>query len=342
MKLPNSQLSSHLERGLASIYLVAADEPLIVAEATDAIRRAAMQDGYTERSLHFVERGFKWDSLRADADSLSLFSSKRIVELRMARPKPGDAGAKAIRALAEDKDPDRVVIISIQSRLDRSSARSVWVSTVEKHGVLVESRPVSRNDMPRFIGGRARLHGLSVTPEAAKLLADRVEGNLLAADQELAKLALILDDGRVDEEAVLESVATSARFDVFRLSEAVIDGDLKRAFKILDGLRTEGVQPPLVLWALAREVSLLSQLKRGVTRGRGISELMNGLGVWQSRRRVLERALARYSNADLARLLRRAASVDRAIKGGDRAPVWESISSLVLQLLAPKRSLPTA
>ena len=196
--------------------------------------------------------------------------------------------------------------------------------------------------MPRFITGRARQHGLSITPAAAELLADRVEGNLLAADQELAKLALILDDGRVDEDAVLASVATSARFDVFRLSDAVVAGDLRRSFTVLDGLRTEGIQPPLVLWALAREITLLSQLKRGISRGRGLSELMNGLGVWQSRRQLLERALARYSNEDLISLLRRAASVDRAIKGGDRAPVWESISSLVLQMLAPRRGLPIA
>lgn len=342
MKLSAGQLKSHLERGLARIYLVAADEPLLVAETTDAIRRAALRDGYSERSLHFVERGFRWDGLRSDADSLSLFSSRRIVEIRMARPKPGDAGAKAIRALAEDDDPDRVVIISIQSRLDRSSARAVWVRTVEKHGVLVEIRPVSRNDMPRFISARARQHGLEVTTQAAELLADRVEGNLLAAEQELAKLALILDDGRVDEAAVLESVATSARFDVFRLSDAVIAGDLKRAFTVLEGLRTEGIAPPLVLWALAREISLLSQLKHGMSRGSRMTELMNSLGVWQSRRAQLERALKRYSNEDLARLLRRAASVDRAIKGGDRAPVWESILDLVLTMLAPRRALPTA
>lgn len=342
MKLSAGQLTSHLERGLARIYLVAADEPLQVGEATDAIRRAALDGGFAERSLHFVERGFRWDSLRSEADSLSLFSSKRIIEIRMARPKPGDAGAKAIRALAEDDDPDRVVIISIQSRLDRSSARAVWVRTVEKHGVLVEIRPVSRNEMPRFVTGRARHHGLEITRQAAELLADRVEGNLLAAEQELAKLALILDDGRVDEEAVLESVATSARFDVFRLSDAVIAGDLERAFTVLEGLRSEGVAPPLVLWALAREISLLSQLKRGVTRGSRLSEAMNSLGVWQSRRRELERALQRYSTEDLVRLLRRAASVDRAIKGGDRAPVWESILNLVLAMLAPRRELPAA
>jgi DNA polymerase-3 subunit delta len=342
LKLPYSQLATHLERGLARNYLIAADEPLLVAEATDAIRRAAMQDGFAERSLHFVERGFRWDRLLADADSLSLFSSKRIVEIRMAKPRPGDVGAKAIRALAEDEDPDRVVIISIQSRLDRSAAKAVWIRSVEQHGVLVEIRPVSRLEMPRFITARARKHGLSVTPAAAELLADRVEGNLLAANQELAKLGLIMDDGSVDEDAVLASVATSARFDVFRLSDALIAGDVGRAFTVLNGLRDEGVQPPLVLWAIAREISLLAHLKHGTTRGRPLGEVMNGLGVWQSRKQLLAAALDRYSNDDLVRLLQRAAELDRAVKGGERLPVWESVSSLVFEMLVPSRRRPAA
>jgi DNA polymerase-3 subunit delta len=336
LKLPFSQLSSHLKRGLSGIYLIAGDEPLQVAEATDEVRRAALEQGFEERSSHFVERGFRWDSLMSGADSLSLFASRRIVEVRMATPRPGDAGAKAIRALAEDKDPDRLIIISIQSKLDRNAAKSVWVKTVEGQGVVVEIRPVSRTELPGFIARRAKKHGLTIASDAAELLAERVEGNLLAADQELIKLALILDDGRVDADAVLESVATSTRFDVFRLREAVLAGDLTRAMTVLDGLKSEGAPPPLVVWALAQEITLLSQLKLGESKGRRPAELMSQLRVWQSRQAATARALARYSKADLCRLLERVVGVDRAAKGLDVAPVWEAITGLVFDLLAPE------
>lgn len=335
MKLPLTQLSSHLKRGLSGIYLIAADEPLLVGEATDDIRRAAIGQGFEERNVHFVERGFRWDSLASGAESLSLFSSRRIVELRMATPRPGDDGAKAIRSLAEEKDPDRLVIISIPSKLDSNAARSVWVNTIARHGVVVEIRPVSRHDLPGFIARRATQHGLTISTRAAELLADRVEGNLLAADQDLAKLALISDDSHVDSEAVLESVASSARFDVFRLSDAVIAGDLKRAIAVLDGLKSEGVAPALVIWAVAREVSLLSQLKHAAEKGRSPTELMSRLKVWQSRHSALSRALTRYSDADLSRLLRRTERVDRTVKGLDGLPVWPAITGLVLDLLAP-------
>lgn len=336
MKLPLSQLSSHLERDLSGIYLIASDEPLFVAEATDEVRRAAARQGFDERSLHFVERGFRWDSLQRSADSLSLFATKRIVELRMATPRPGDAGARAIRALAEEDDRDRLIIISIQSKLDKNAAKSVWVKTVNKHGVVVETRPIARHDLPGFVSRRAKRRGLTISTDAAELLAERVEGNLLAADQELTKLALIYDDGHVDAEAVLDSVETSARFDVFRLSDAVIDGDLKRAMTVLEGLKSEGAPPPLVLWALSKEIFLLSQLKRGAAKGQSVASLMSGLYVWHNRQPAIRRALERFSSDDLRRLLRRAASVDRSVKGLDRAPAWEAIVGLVLELLAPE------
>lgn len=342
MKLPFSQLSSHLGRGLSGIYLVAADEPLLVSDAGDAIRQAASAQGFTEREVFFVERGFRWDRLRTGADSLSLFAARRIIELRMTTPRPGDAGARAIRALAEEQSADRLIIVSIQSRLDASAARSVWVKTVDRHGVIVDIRPVGRPELPAFVSRRARRHGLSLTAEGAQVLAERVEGNLLAADQELAKLALIHDAGHaVDASAVLDSVAMNARFDVFRLSDAVIDGDLMRAMVVLSGLRSEAVAPPLVLWALARDIMLLSQLKLVSAETRSVDEAMNRLRIWRSRQPVIRRALARYSSQTLDRLVRRASAVDRAVKGLDRVPVWEAITGLVLEALSPEaRRLP--
>jgi DNA polymerase-3 subunit delta len=335
LKLALNQLGAQLQRGLAGLYLIAADEPLLVAEATDRIREAARAHGFTERKVHSVDRHFNWDQLAGAGDSLSLFAERRIVELRLLAPRPGDAGGKAIRALAEATDPDRLVIISIQAKLDQAAQRSVWVRTVEQHGVVVDIRPVSRENLPAFITQRARSKGLSIAADAAELLAERVEGNLLAADQELTKLALICDDGRVDADAVLEAVATSARYDVFRLSDAVLAGDLKRTLTVLAGLRSEGTAAPLVLWALTREILQLSQLKHAAARGHSVEQLMGRLRIWQSRQAVIRRALARYSDAELTRLVGVAARVDRVVKGLERAPVWESITGLVLQLLVP-------
>lgn len=335
MKLPSSQLATQLERGLAGIYLVAADEPLLVAESVDEIRRAAGARGFDERMLFFVERSFRWDEVRGGADSLSLFSAKRLVEIRMPSARPGDAGARLIRELAENPDPECLVLISIQARLDATAQRSVWLKTIEKHGVVVDIRPVTRSELPRFIRRRAERKGLRMDADAAQLLADRVEGNLLAADQELTKLALIHDDKRVDTEAVLAAVATSARYDVFRLGDALIEGDLERALTVLEGLRTEGVAPALVVWELAREIVLLAQLKHAQSRGRSPDQLMGQLRIWRNRQAPIRRALARYTDAELGRLLAQAARVDRTVKGLERAPVWEAITSLVLDALAP-------
>jgi DNA polymerase-3 subunit delta len=337
LKLPLNQLSSHLERGLSRIYLVAADEPLLVAEATDDIRRAALGRGFDERRVQFVDRNARWDHLTADSNNLSLFASRRILELRMNSPRPGDAGAKAIRALADSDDPDRIVIISIQEKLDANAQKSVWVKSIEKAGVIVDIRSVPRGDLPRFISARAKRKGLTLDSGAAELLADRVEGNLLAADQELTKLALIVDGGRVDSAAVERSVATSARYDVFRLSDAVIAGDLARALTVLDGLRSEDVHPTLVLWALSRDVMLLSQLGHARDMGRSVDALMNSLRIWDSRQPALKRALARYTDAALARLLALTAQADRIAKGAERGPVWETVTSLIVELIPPAR-----
>jgi len=337
LKLPLSQLSSHLERGLSRIYLVAADEPLLVAEATDDIRRAALGRGFDERRVHFVDRSSRWDNLTTESDNLSLFASRRIVELRMNSPRPGDAGAKAIRTLADSDDPDRIVIIAIQEKLDGNAQKSVWLKSIEQHGVVVDIRPVQRDDLPRFIAARAKRKGLTLDPKAAELLAERVEGNLLAADQELTKLALIVDGGSVDVAAVESAVATSARYDVFRLSDAVLAGDLGRALQVLQGLRSEDVHPTLVLWTLGREVMRLAALRHAASQGRSVDALMGKLGIWQSQQPVFTRALRRYSDDALARLLHLTAQADRIVKGVERGPVWETVTALVLELIPPAR-----
>lgn len=334
MKLALRQLERHLADRLAGVYLVAGDEPLLVGRALAQIRRAARSRGFTERDLHVVERGFRWADLEAGAENLSLFATRKLIELRLASPRPGDAGGRSIRALVERPDPDRLLLLGINAKLDSAAARSVWVKCIEEHGVVIDVWPIDRAQLPRWIGERAAELGLELGGDAAELLADRVEGNLLAADQELKKLAMTAPGATVDEQAVLDSVADSARFDVFRLTDALVEGDAARAFSVLGGLRREGVQPVLVSWALCREITLLARLAFAVERGERIDAALARAGVWRRRQPALKRALARCDSRRLSAMMARAASVDRTVKGGERGRPWDALTGLLLAAFA--------
>jgi DNA polymerase-3 subunit delta len=333
LKIPAKQLQRHLREQLAPVYLVAGDEPLLLGEALAAIREAARRAGFEDRELHAVERGFRWDELEREADNLSLFATRKIVELRLASPRPGDAGARSLRGLVAHPDPDRLLLIGIASRLDAAASKSAWVKAIETAGALVEVWPVERTELPRWIRERAARHGLTLTGGAAEALAERAEGNLLAADQELMKLALTAADRDIDEAAILDAVANSARFDVFLLTDAVLAGEAGRALRVLAGLRAEGVQPVLVSWALARELSLLAKLKFALAGGERIETAFARNGVWRRRQGLVGGAVKRYEWERLKGLLKQAAEVDAIVKGGVGARPWDVLSRLVVAML---------
>ena len=270
MKIAARDLAGTLARGLAPIYLVTGDEPLLVAEAAADIRATARR------------AGFDGHELEASADTLSLFASRRVLELRLASPRPGDTGGKTLERLAGADDPDRLTLV-VTGKLDAAASRSRWVKAIESSGVVVQVWPVERAQLPAWIERRAAALGLTLSRGATELLADRVEGHLLAADQELRKLALIAPDSRVDEATVLESVENNARFDVFRLVDALLAGNARRVFSILDGLAVEGVEPVLLSWAICRELTLLSRLHAMRRRGMRVDAAFTKLGVWQRR-----------------------------------------------------------
>lgn len=335
MKIALRQLARHLNDTLAPSYVIAGDEPLLVAEAAGRVRAAARSAGFEERELHVVERGFRWSDLEAGADNLSLFGARRIIELRMPAPRPGDAGARTLRALADDPQPDRLLLVTIGSRLDASAAKSVWIKSLDDAGVLVDVWPVERAELPRWIRERAARLDLDLTGGAAELLADRVEGNLLAADQELQKLALMPDRGQVDEAAILAAVAESARFDVFGLTDAVVAGDAARAVRVLGALRREGAQPALVGWALAREIGLLARLRFAVDRGEPVDAALARQRVWRRRHPAVKRAVARHSWATLHALMVAAADADATIKGVAPGRPWDALTALVVAAVEP-------
>jgi DNA polymerase-3 subunit delta len=317
------------------VYLVAGDEPLLVDEALEQIRATARAQDFASRELHVVDRSFRWSELESDADNLSLFATRKIVELRMPSPRPGDAGSRTIADLAERDDPDRLLLIGVGEKLDSSAARAAWVRAIEKRGVLVEVWPIERKELPRWVQQRASAAKLKLTPAAAQLLAERVEGNLLAADQEIKRLALTADEGAVDEAQVLESVANHSRFDVFALSDAVLAGEAARAFKVLWGLRAEGVAPVLISWALNRDIGLLSRLDYAVRHGDNLDGALESHGVWRRRQELVKQAARRFKTRQLASLLTQAAQVDASLKGVFPAEPWGTLTGLLIAMLTP-------
>ncbi|MDH3418250.1 MAG: DNA polymerase III subunit delta [Gammaproteobacteria bacterium] len=332
MKVNARQLDGHLVRGLAPIYLISGDEPLLVTEAADRIRAHARGEGFEERDLLVAGRGFKWAELEASADTLSLFATRRIVELRLPTPRPGDAGSKVLQQLANRPDPDRLVLV-VTGKLDSSASRGKWVKAIEANGVLVQIWPIDRTELPAWVRRRASALGVKLTQGAAEALADRIEGNLLAADQELRKLAILGRDTAIDEDEVLDAVANSARFDVFRLVDGLLAGDARRVFSVLAGLRSEGAEPALICWALSRELSLLARLHTALRQGQRLEGALTKHGVWQRRQVLVKRALERFTPDDVQRLLGQAAKADHVVKGVIPGNAWHALTQLLLLAL---------
>jgi DNA polymerase-3 subunit delta len=321
MRLNPDQLAAALARGLASVYLISGDEPLAVGESADAVRGAARAAGYADRTVFFIERGFAWDELRHATQALSLFAERRLFELRMPSGKP-DKGAAVLLDIATQPPPD-VICLIITDKLDRKSAEAPWVRAIERQGVFIPVWPVPAAALPAWLAARARALHLTLQPDAARLILERVEGNLLAAKQELDVLALLANGEPISAQLVMRTVADSARYDVFQLAEAAAAGDAQRALRILVGLRGEGVEPTLILWALVRELRGLWQARERERLGSQAAG-----GGWNQAARPSARALARAGKLPLARLLRQAGNADRVIKGISPGDAWSAVISL--------------
>jgi len=326
-------LPSALARGLGSAYLVTGSEPLLIGEACDAIRAAARAQQYADREVHFLERGFDWNALLADAANLSLFATRRLIELRIG-PTPDAESGRALAGLAERPPEDAVLLVS--GELEYKTLKTAWVAAFEKHGVLVIAQPVERPALPGWIRARFGRKGVTLEPAAAELLADRVEGNLLAAQQEIERIALLMPGATLDADQVAELVADSARYDVFELSAAAFSGQAARALRILAGLRAEGREPPLVLWALLNDLRGLSRVAKRAERERSLDAMFRAEQIWSSRQEPLRLALKRLSRADIDSLLLAAATADRVSKGSLRGDPWVSLEALTARIAGVK------
>lgn len=330
MKLTPDTLAPHLAQRLSPAYLVSGDEPLIVGETADAIRTAARTAGFSERETHFIERAGDWSDVSAAANNLSLFASRRVVEIRLNSAKLGVAGGAALTALLELDDPDRLLLI-LTPRLDRDAQGTAWVRAAEARGAWVQVWPVDAGKLGGWLRSRAAKLKLSIPDEALEIIAERTEGNLLAANQELEKLRLSVREERVTPEDVLASVADSARFDVFQLSEAALSGDMPRTMRMLFGLRGEGVEATLVLWALSKAARDIWSTWAAPSGQRP--------NVWGRQSAALDKAVRRAPQLRFPRLIARATRADRMIKGRQSGDAWDELALLAAELCG-QRLLP--
>ena len=327
MKISSEDLPRHLAKGMASLYIIHGEALLLAIEAADAIRLATRTAGYGEREILIAEKGFNWEALRNSAQNLSLFSSRKLVDLRIPSGKPGVEGAQALQEYCLGQNDDTVTLISLP-RLDGATLKSKWFATLAEHGTVICADEVPLNSLPAWIAGRLKQQAQSTDDATLTFLAEKTEGNLLAAFQEIQKLALLYPAGSLSFEQVKNAVMDVARYDVFKLSEAMLAGNVARFARILDGLRAEGTATVLVLWALAEDIRTLGRVLRAMQQGGNLSTSLREARVWGLRLKIMDRAAGRFTPTIAERALRQAAHVDKVIKGLRPGEAWDELLQL--------------
>lgn len=331
MLLKGEQLAAHLDRDLKAVYVIYGDEPLLVIEAADAIRAAARRKGFDEREVLTAISGFNWNELHLATGNMSLFGGRQLIDLRIPTGKPGREGGKAIQDYCARPSPDALLLVTLPG-LDWSEEKATWLKALTEAGVAVKLIPPNLAELPAWIAGRLRRQQQKAGNDALHFIAERVEGNLLAAHQEIQKLALLYPEGELSLQQIQEAVLNVARYDLDGLREALLSGDVARLTRTLDGLQQEGEAPPLVLWAMTEEVRALAQVKAGQKQGQPVDALLKEARVWGARQSLFKRALPRVKEAAANAALEDAARIDRMIKGIGGGDVWTEFLRLGLGL----------
>ncbi len=331
MNLRPNQLAAHLARTLAPAYVVHGDEPLLALEAGDAIREAARRAGCIDREVLVVERGFDWDAFVAANANLGLFGTRKLLDLRIPSGKPGTDGAKALEGCARDPNPDTVLLVTLP-RLDRAAQAAAWFTALEETGVAIAVYPLERDELPRWIASRLARQDQRVDDETLALLADRCEGNLFAARQEIEKLGLLLPTGEIAREDVLRAVADVARFDVAELSEAWLGGEPARTIHVIASLEAEGEGLPLLVWQLGEDLHALVAVQEAMAAGTPAAVALRNARVWGKRQAAMERAVARVPAPALTPMLRALARLDALSKGLGSGNAWDDFATIAVAL----------
>ncbi len=334
MRLRSDQLQSSLSRqGLVPLYLISGDEPLQMMEAVDRIRTYARGQGIDEHSVLRVEPGFDWQILSHEASTISLFGARRLIELRLGAQEPGAEGTNALTAYAERLHTDTILLIST-GKLAKKTQQSTWFKAVEKVGVVIQVWPVEQEALPQWIMRRSEANGLNLTPDAAAFIAARVEGNLLAAGQEIDRLALLVDGKKrmIDVEEVRLAVVDNSRYDVFTWVDCTFAGELARSLQILRSLRHEGIEPAAINGVLTRELRSLCRMAKHLGAGKSIEITLAEFQVWDRRKPVLRKVLRRHSLNALWAMLLSAGRIDKIIKGAIPGNPWDELGWLCAQL----------
>ena len=336
MKVYPEKLAATVKARPAAFYMVSGDETLLIQESCEVIRLGLKQHGFDERELFHADAKFDWQEVLYSANSMSLFAEQKLIEVRIASGRPSDAGVKALQTfLAEPQEGTSLLLVL--PRLDKKSQSTKWFKSLESASVFVQVWPIEKKDLPRWIGQRLRQAQLKASPEAIEILIDRVEGNLLAAVQEIERLKLLSSDGTVDANLVIESVSDNARFDVFGLIDVALSQDAKQAVRMFQGLKAEGVEISFILNMLARELRSLVKIAESVAAGQSQASAFGTARVWSNRKGLVSQCLKRHSLAKLSRYLRRVAEADKQFKGMAVGDPWIELEQVVFNLAGGSR-----
>jgi DNA polymerase-3 subunit delta len=333
VQLRGEQLDGDLARGLRSLYVIHGDEPLLALEAADAVRARSRASGYSEREVLLAERGFDWSQLAMSAAGMSLFGEKKLIELRIPSGKPGTDGAAAIEAHCRGLPPDTTTLVTLP-RLDRQGQNAAWFGALSEAGAVVNVYPVERAKLPQWIAARLARQKQRAGAEAIGFLVDCVEGNLIAAHQEIQKLGLLYPAGELTLDQVRDAVLDVARFDIYQLTEAMLGGDALRLARVLDGLAGEGEPPLRVLWVMSEDIRSVLKLQAGRAAGRRDQDLFREARIWgDARQRLVSNTAGRMPEERLRGALEHAARVDRVAKGVADGSVWDELLQLGMRFV---------
>ena len=330
MPITSEDLPRLLTSGLKPLYVIFGDALLLVIEAGDIIRAAARAAGYTERETYIAEQHFKWSELRHSAQSLSLFALRKVIDLRIPSGKPGMEGGQALQDYCANLSEDVLTLISLP-KLDKATQNSKWFGALQQYGVVISADDIPRSALPRWIAGRLKRQEQIADNTTLEFLADRCEGNLLAAFQEIQKLALLFPSGQLSFGQVKDVVMDVARYDIFKLTEAMLIGNSARYARILDGLHAEGTATVLVLWAISEDLRTLGKVLQATQRGGNISNALRDARVWGARQGLIEDAARRLKFSHIERAIQQASRLDKAIKGLRQGDVWDELLQLGLR-----------